>query len=379
MRVLTVGNRYPADGGGGYEAVWRALVGGLRGRGDQVRVLSTDEPGPPMEGVDRTLRWLWRDGRWRRPARLEASRLARHDLRMLGDTLQAFKVDVVVWVSMGGLPLTLVGASGLPELALVHDGWPLYGPQVDPHARREGWDPGAVSRWTCNSAFARTRVLEALGERVDPVRFAVDHPGVPPERVAGVAPAGVWAGRLALVGRVQEHKGGTTAVRALAQLPDATLEIVGPPEDGHDAVLRALAAACGVADRVSVHGATGDVASVYARADAVLFPVTWPEPFGLVPLEAMAAGRPVVATATGGAAEYLRDGVNALIVPVDDPAGLAAAVQRLAGDRALRDLLVRGGSATAARFTQEAWVAAMLGHLDALAGGECARPPRQTR
>ncbi len=98
----------------------------------------------------------------------------------------------------------------------------------------------------------------------------------------------------------------------------------------------------------------------------MLFPVTWPEPFGLVPLEAMACGRPVVATATGGAAEYLRDGENCLIVPVDDPQSLAAAVQRLAADEALRAGLVAGGHATAARLTQDAWVAAVLGYVDAL-------------
>lgn len=368
MRVLTVGNRYPADGGGGYERVWRALVGGLRARGDDAVVLTSDEPGAPLEGVHRDLRWLWQDGRWRRPSRLEASRLARHDLRVLGDRLQALKPDVVVWVSMGGLPLTLVGASGLPELALAHDGWPLYGATVDPHARKEGWDPGAVARWSCNSAYARGRILSELAGRVDPAVFAVDHPGVDTATFSGVAAAGPWSGRLTVVGRVEEPKGAAVAVRALAALPsDASLRVVGPPEDGYDGVLRELAAATGLGARVAVEGQAGDVAAVYAAADAVLFPVTWPEPFGLVPLEAMACGRPVVATATGGAAEILRDGENCLVVPVDDPAALASAVRRLADDAALRATLVAGGHATAARLTQDAWVAAVLRHVDELA------------
>lgn len=368
MRVLTVGNRYPATGGGGYERVWRALVAGLRARGDEALVLTSDEPGERLDGVRRELRWLWQDGRWKRPSRLEASRLARHDLRVLGDTLQALKPDVVVWVSPGGLPLTLVGASGLPELALAHDGWPLYGPMVDPHTRKEGWDAGAVARWTCNSVFACDRILSDLGDRVDPARFVVDHPGVDTAAFAGVACAGAWGGALAVVGRVEEPKGAATAVRAMAALPpDVTLRVTGPPEDGYDGTLRELAAAQGVSDRVRVQGAVDDVAALYAEADAVLFPVTWPEPFGLVPLEAMACGRPVVATATGGAAEYLRDGENCLVVPVDDPGALAAAVARLAGDEALRAVLVAGGRATAARLTQDAWVTAVLGHVDALA------------
>ncbi len=50
-----------------------------------------------------------------------------------------------------------------------------------------------------------------------------------------------------------------------------------------------------------------------AAADALLFPVQWEEPWGLVPLEAMASGTPVVATGTGGSGEYLRDGDNCLV------------------------------------------------------------------
>ena len=368
MRVLTVGNRYPATGGGGYERVWRALVGGLRARGDGVLVLTSDEPGPPLEGVRRELRWLWQDGRWRRPSRLEASRLARHDLRVLGETLQALKPDVVVWVSMGGLPLTLVGASGLPELALVHDGWPLYGPTVDPHARKEGWDPGAVTRWTCNSTYARGRILSELGSRVNAGRFAVDHPGVDTATFSGVAAAGPWAGRLAVVGRVEEPKGAATAVRALGHLgPDVSLRITGPAEDAYDETLRDLAADTGVADRVLVEGAAAMSPGLRGRRCGAL-------PRGVARAVRSGAARsdglrrPVVATATGGAAEYLRDGENCLVVPVDDPQSLAGAVQRLAADEGLRAALVAGGHATAERLTQDAWVAAVLGYIDALRG-----------
>jgi glycogen synthase len=98
----------------------------------------------------------------------------------------------------------------------------------------------------------------------------------------------------------------------------------------------------------------------------VLFPVRWEEPWGLVPLEAMAAGRPVVATATGGAAEYLRDGENALVVPPDDPVALAAAVRRLE-DEGLRARLVAGGRATAARYPRAAFDAALVAAVESSA------------
>ena len=83
----------------------------------------------------------------------------------------------------------------------------------------------------------------------------------------------------------------------------------------------------------------------------VVFPVRWEEPFGLVPLEAMAVGRPVVSTARGGTSEFVRDGENALVFDPDDDAALAACVTRLAQDDALRAALVSAGGQTAAQFT----------------------------
>jgi glycosyltransferase involved in cell wall biosynthesis len=64
----------------------------------------------------------------------------------------------------------------------------------------------------------------------------------------------------------------------------------------------------------------------------------------------MALGRVVVSTARGGSAEYVRDGQNALVFAVDDPAALADSVSRLSGDEALRARLLAGGRETAAQF-----------------------------
>jgi glycosyltransferase involved in cell wall biosynthesis len=83
-----------------------------------------------------------------------------------------------------------------------------------------------------------------------------------------------------------------------------------------------------------------------------VFPVRWQEPWGLVPLEAMARGRPVVATGRGGSAEYLRDGENCVLFEADDPAALAAAVRRLASDSQLRIRLREDGLATAPSYTE---------------------------
>ena len=75
-----------------------------------------------------------------------------------------------------------------------------------------------------------------------------------------------------------------------------------------------------------------DVDTVLGAADALVVPSTRPEPLGLVALEAGAAGLPVVASAAGGVAEAVRDGVSGLLVAPGDPAALAAALARLAAD-----------------------------------------------
>ena len=104
--------------------------------------------------------------------------------------------------------------------------------------------------------------------------------------------------------------------------------------------------------------------------DALVFPVTWEEPWGLVPLEAMATGRPVVAASSGGgAAEYLEPERNCLAFAPGDAAGLAGAVRRLADDEALRAALVRGGAATAGRLSERAFVEGLVAELERCRGG----------
>jgi SAM-dependent methyltransferase len=78
-----------------------------------------------------------------------------------------------------------------------------------------------------------------------------------------------------------------------------------------------------------------------------VFPSEWEEPFGLVPIEAMACGTPVVATGTGGSGEFLRDEYNCVLFPPGDPRALAFAIRRLHEDADLRDRVVRGGQQTA--------------------------------
>ncbi|MER6307990.1 glycosyltransferase [Streptomyces sp. NPDC001739] len=141
------------------------------------------------------------------------------------------------------------------------------------------------------------------------------------------------------LGRLVPRKGAALSISALPRLPDAHLVIAGGPpaaeldQDPEVRRLRALARAAGVADRVRFTGGVPceDVPPLLRAADVVLCPADY-EPFGIVPLEAMACGTPVVATAVGGQLDTVVDTVSGRLVPPRDPGALARAVGELLAD-----------------------------------------------
>ncbi|MQA86997.1 MAG: glycosyltransferase [Streptosporangiales bacterium] len=145
--------------------------------------------------------------------------------------------------------------------------------------------------------------------------------------------------RLICVGRPVERKGVDTVVRALRRVPDAELLVVGGPPPGELEAsaeirrLRAVAREVGVADRVEFVGGVGrgTVASLLRSAD-VAVSVPWYEPFGLVVVEAMACGTPVVASAVGGHLDTIVDNTTGVLVPPRDPMVLARRIRSLLAD-----------------------------------------------
>ena len=99
---------------------------------------------------------------------------------------------------------------------------------------------------------------------------------------------------------------------------------------------RKLAKRCGVEHRVEFKGWLGpeQLSHEVANASVVAMPSLWPEPFGMVGIEALAAGRPVVASATGGIEDWLEHGVSGLCVRPGDVHGLARALNELLNDPA---------------------------------------------
>jgi glycosyltransferase involved in cell wall biosynthesis len=166
--------------------------------------------------------------------------------------------------------------------------------------------------------------------------------------------------RVVFAGRVVLPKGVAVLIRA-ARSVDAEFVICG---DGWRLEeMRELAGRSGVRDRIDFKGWLGgaELAGELADASIVVVPSIWPEPFGLVGIEAFAAGRPVVASATGGITDWLEDGVNGLSVRPGDSAALADALNGLLADPARQQAMGAAGSTTAReRFSAERHVAALL-------------------
>ncbi len=179
--------------------------------------------------------------------------------------------------------------------------------------------------------------------------FELIRMGVPRDRTS-VVPCGVDVARftpgprtpgrrLLAVGRLVPRKGFDLPIRALRDLPDTELTIVGGPavgalsEDPEAQRLQGIAEECGVADRVHLRGKVDRSAmpEVLRGADAVLC-TPWYEPFGIVPLEAMACGIPVIASAVGGMLDTVVDGETGTLVPARDIDALTTAIGQLLDD-----------------------------------------------
>lgn len=407
MRVLTIGNMYPPHHLGGYELTWRSAVHHLRDAGHEVRVLTTDyrhptpDPGIPEDpGVVRGLRWYWRDHDFPALGLGERIALERHNGRVLERQLGELRPHVVSWWAMGGMSLSLIERArriGLPAVGVVGDDWMAYGPEVDAWVRLAGrlgplaslagrlmGIPGRLgpsgATWLFNSDAMRQA---AKGSPFAADTLEVAHPGID-ERLFLAAPPAPWRWRLLYVGRIDERKGIDSAVAALAHLPEeARLTVLGSGDERYLAKLRELAGRLGVQQRIDFGQVARErLADAYAEADVVLFPVRWEEPWGLVPLEAMAVGTPVVATGTGGSGEYLRDRENALVVGRGaGPEEMAGAVRELAEDASLRESLRTGGLQTAARYTERAYNKRIERALERAAGGraQCGGVSRRRR
>lgn len=202
---------------------------------------------------------------------------------------------------------------------------------------------------TCSDEVFELVALGADPERISVVPCGVDLNVFRPDGPAEERTQGVH--RLVVVSRLVERKGIGNVISALPHVPDTELVIGGgsePDRLGEDREarrFRALAESLGVADRVHLRGRVerSDVPALLRSADAVVC-VPWYEPFGIVPVEAMACGVPVVASAVGGMIDTVVHGSTGIHVAPRDPEQLAAALRQLLADPDCRRRLGAAGA-----------------------------------
>lgn len=158
---------------------------------------------------------------------------------------------------------------------------------------------------------------------------------------------------------LRPEKGIDDLLRAAKQVttsaPEALFLVVGEGPEAEP--LRKLANQLGIQANVQFLGLRSDVHDLMAMADVVATPSVWQEPAGLVVIEGMAVGRPVVATRVGGIPEYLADGQTGILVDPGQPDQLAQALLRVLSSPAEAEKMGRAGRKRAEElFTMERWV-----------------------
>lgn len=356
MRILIVNYEYPPLGGGG-GVLTRTLVRELA-REHDVTVLTSRGPGLRPESYEDGAR-IVRVSVVRRTEMERASMAslvsfgpsARRAGARLIDGRSFDLVHTFFAVPSGPAGIALARRAGIPHV-LTLCGADIYDP-TRPLSPERFAPVRATVRRVVQSSSKVVAISRDLADRataltgrddIDIVGIGVEPAPVPPRTRAA---DGVT--RFVTVARLVRRKALGAVVRSV---PDGChLVVVG---DGPERATLERAATPG---RVTFAGALNDDAKRQALADADAFVLaSLHEAFGIVYLEAMQAGLPVIAGRVGGQTDFLEDGVNAFLVPPGDPVRLAEAMRAMAADPARRTRMGTQAAATAARYTP-AWMA----------------------
>jgi glycosyltransferase involved in cell wall biosynthesis len=230
------------------------------------------------------------------------------------------------------------------------------------HQRGYPQEVGRMERWFAHRLDA---ILSISTSVTDDLRAkglygpntTLVHDGIDPERVVAKADGASARARFGIpadaplvgvVGNVKGWKGQDTLIRAMRhvvrQWPETRCLVVGSNADPpYMQIIEKHVAEAGLGSRVIFTGYEKFPAACMAAMDVVVHTSTAPEPFGLVVLEGMALGRPVVATRHGGPMDVIVDGESGFLTPPDDELALAQVLNRLLGDPALRQRVGEAG------------------------------------
>lgn len=197
---------------------------------------------------------------------------------------------------------------------------------------------------------------------VDTAAFVSTKPSGRLHKELGISPDCPLVG---IIGTIHRHKNHEDLVNAFAHLKrektKAKLLIIGQPDREYKPVLLELIGKLGLGDSVVFVDFRNDMPEVFSELDIIVV-ASLGEPFGRTTIEAMAAGKPVVATNTGASPEIVVDGVTGLLVPVRAPDRMAAAIMKILGDPALAEKMGAEGRERVLKvFTKENYISGIEG------------------
>lgn len=216
--------------------------------------------------------------------------------------------------------------------------------------------------WIEKAVSKENKNIRTIFNGVDASRFHADFEPYSFRRELNIASEEVL---ISTVGRISRLKGQAIFIRAagivLKEIKNVSFIIVGDPPKGQEHFLKELEELLEelprVKEKMRIFSYREDINKVYSASDIVVVPSTEPESFGLVAIEAMACGKPVIASAHGGLLDIVDDGVTGLLVKPADKGDLANAIIKLIRDQALRRKLGNSGLERQHRlFSEERYI-----------------------
>ena len=264
---------------------------------------------------------------------------------------------VLTWMNRATAFCPRAGTAGTPRFVHVATPRGYYGPKYYRNCDHLIVTTDDLVRFYADAGWPEGRLTRIPN-------FVPDTPAEAAPRSAFATPRA--APLLLALGRLHVNKGFDVLLDAAAALPRHHLWIggIGPEERA----LKRQAESLGIAGRVRFLGWQPDIAPLFAAADAFICSSRH-EPFGNIVVEAWAHRTPVVAVAAEGPGSLIRDGVDGLLVPVDDADALASAIRRLETEKGLAEALASGGRAAfEAGHTEAIVVGRYLALFEELAG-----------
>ncbi|MFB3852635.1 MAG: glycosyltransferase family 4 protein [Vicinamibacterales bacterium] len=358
MRILQA-CPYSWDSHGGVQAHVRNLADHLERRGHEVMILAPGRPRP----VNGPLRIVGRPFHVRFNGSRTSVCVSTRSLLRIRRIVQAFKPDVV-HAHEPLCPGVSMAATMLARVPVVGTYHAHYDPSIcSALYTAEAWLMSRVWRRVDLGLAVSKAAAECIESRIETTVRVIPN-GIDTSRFSKVPPNGKPASRRVLfVGRLDKRKGFPVVVQAFAALaerfPDLLLVVVG---DGPDrAFVERLRP--DLRARVVMRGKCrdADLVADYASAAVFIAPALGSESFGVVLLEAMSAGLPVVASDIAGYREVARDGTEAILVPPGDVRALSEAVGRILVDPDLAHSLGERGRSRARQFSWETVAASIEG------------------